>query len=79
VTAEYKNACFAEIWKYNYQELIDMILRAEKKTVIFSALVPTIDYIAADLEKRGINVIKVTGSNSNRMSAINEFRENDKI
>lgn len=79
VTAAYKNACFSEIWKYNYQEIIDMILRNDKKTVIFSALVPTIDYIAEDLEKRGIEVIKVTGTNTGRMNAITEFQKNDKV
>ena len=79
VTAAYKNACFTEIWKYNYQEIIEMIEKAEKKTVIFSALVPTIEFIANDLEKRGIKVVKITGSNTGRMNSITEFQNDDSV
>ena len=49
------------------------------KTVIFSALVPTIEFIANDLEKRGIKVVKITGSNTGRMNSITEFQNDDSV
>ena len=56
-----------------------MIEKAEKKTDIFSALVPTIEFIANDLEKRGIKVVKITGSNTGRMNSITEFQNDDSV
>ena len=79
VTAKYKNACFTEIWKYNYQEIINMIKSGKKKTVIFSAQVPTIEFIHQELLKHGVESIKVTGSENNRINLINQFKENEEI
>lgn len=79
ITAKYKNACFSEIYQYNYQEIIDMIKKAKKKTVIFSSLVPVIDYISEDLNKRGVKTVKITGSNSNRLDLVEKFENDDEI
>lgn len=79
ITAKYKNACFTEIWQYNYEEIISMIQKAKKKTVIFSSLVPVIEYISNDLNKRGIETVKITGSNQNRIDLIESFKNDDNI
>lgn len=77
--AEYKNKCFINIWKYNYKDFIEKIQTARKKTIIFTALVPTADYISEDLTKRGIKNVKITGSGAGRTSLLNNFKTDDSI
>jgi SNF2 family DNA or RNA helicase len=77
--ADSKNKCFKLIWDYNNQEIINMINKCKKKTVIFTALVPIADYIATDLKKKGIGTIEITGANSNRMDLVDKFKNDSSI
>jgi len=76
--AMYKNNCFINIWKYNYQEFLDMIQKAKKKTIIFTALVPIADYISDDLTKHNIKNIKITGNEAGRDKLISTFKNDSK-
>lgn len=77
--AKYKNECFQEIWKYNNKQIIEMIQKNPEKTVIFSALVPTIEMIGNDLNKKGIRTVIVTGSSNERMNLIRQFKEDPTV
>ena len=77
--AEYKNNCFQQIWKYNHDELIDIIKKGKKKTIIFTVLVPTAEYVYNDLKSRGISCVKVTGSDAGRQKLIDKFREDPNV
>lgn len=77
--SKYKNDCFSEMWKYNYQEIIDMIQKNKKKTIIFTALVPVANYIAEDLNKKGVETVKIIGATSDKMGLMNEFKNNDSV
>lgn len=76
--AKYKNQCFTQMWKYNSQEFINMILRNEKKTVIFTALVPTADYIYSSLKENKVGCVEITGNTpGNRMKLVKTFKEDN--
>lgn len=77
IIAQYKNNCFIQIWKFNSEEFIEMINNNIKKTVIFTSMVPTANYISDDLSKKGIKNIKITGEIGNRLDLINKFKQDD--
>ena len=56
-----------------------MINSAKKKTIIFTALVPTAHYIAEDLSKRGVGIIEITGETTQKMALVDKFKNDDSI
>ena len=79
VYAKMQNECFIEIWKWNAQDMIDRIQKNDKKTVILTYMRPIADYIAADLEKRGIKCVKITGGTDQRQKLIDKFKTDDSV
>ena len=60
----------------NHREMFyEMIRSRSKKTVIFSTIVPVVKAIAKDLNEFGIKAVSITGSTKDRVSVINQFRE----
>lgn len=78
VYSKMQNECFAEIWKNNSQEIIDMISKNTNKTIIFTYFAPTAEYIAKDLTKKGMSNILITGETSAREKVIKRFKEDPK-
>lgn len=57
----------------------DMIVKADKKTVIFSQLLPVVKHLTEVLNRDGIKTVSVVGGMKDRMEIINQFRKDPSI
>jgi SNF2 family DNA or RNA helicase len=70
---------FIKLYEQNKDEIIDMIHNATKKTVIFSTTLDVVKYISDDLSKNGVKNVKIIGETKDRMTLIQDFKNNDEI
>ena len=70
---------FIQLYEQNKDEIIGMIHNATKKTVIFSTTLDVVKYISDDLSKNGVKNVKIIGETKDRMTLIQDFKNNDEI
>jgi SNF2 family DNA or RNA helicase len=70
---------FIQLYEQNKDEIIGMIHSATKKTVIFSTSLDVVKYISDDLSKNGVKNVKIIGETKDRMTLIQDFKNNDEI
>jgi len=68
---------FNSIYDENKENIIKRILDNNEKTIIFSQLKGTIDYICDSLNKDGIKTVKITGDIKERLPVLMQFKEDD--
>lgn len=70
---------YIALYEENKNKIINMIENNTKKTVIFSSLLPVVNYISNDLSKHGIKNVKIVGGVPNRMELIQLFKNSDDV
>lgn len=70
-----RNEMYIQLYAQNEDRFIKKITERTKKTVIFSTMVPVVEYIYTALNKAGIKTVKVTGSSKNRLQTLTQFKE----
>ena len=72
-----KTNCYTDIFEENKSHFINSIKKNPKKTVIFTQFLQVANYISDQLSKEGIGNVKIVGSTKDRMSLIQQFKEDD--
>ncbi len=80
ILPQLRTTLFIDLYKENKQQIIGMIKNNPRKTVIFSMMLPVVEYIYADLKASGVGIVKIVGGDGmNRMSLVNQFKTDDAI
>lgn len=74
-----RSEMYIALYEENKNKIINMIENNTKKTVIFSSLLPVINYISDDLSKHGFKNVKIVGGVPNRMEIIQLFKNSDDV
>lgn len=79
ILPKYRAQMYIDIYEAHKETFINMIDEEEKKTVIFSPFLGVVEHIYEDLNKNGVNTVKIIGGTKDRMDIIRAFRETDDV
>lgn len=74
-----RSEMYIELFDQNKDTIINMITNNPKKTVIFSQFKPVVNHICDELNKEGVQTVKITGDISNGYETIKMFKEDDNV